>query len=133
MDEWSIHELGYPVVELSDSILSTYELVIRYLVGQLVVQGRLPQSQTEEVVSHVLTREQQGTTVLPNGRVAVPHSKANVPEVLGIVGRSAASIRWDGAPESAVVNHVCLLLLAVNRPKASFRTLEHVTKTWSKI
>ncbi|MGF1581614.1 MAG: PTS sugar transporter subunit IIA [Gemmataceae bacterium] len=118
---------------MSDSVVASQELVIRYLVGELAAQEKLSALQTKEPIRRILARERLGSTILPNGRVVNPHTKASVPKVLEIMGSSAIPITWEGAPAFAAITHVCLLLLPDGQPTASLRAMEHVTKLMSNI
>ncbi len=129
MTEQPSDRLGYPVVTVPESVASSPESVIRYLVRQLVEQGRISPEQAARSACRVIAREHQGSTALANG-VAVPHSKTDVPGPVGIIGRSVVAIPWE-SPGGVPVREVCVLLLPVNDPRVSMRALREAVDVLS--
>lgn len=123
MDEQRGEILGYPVIDLPDSVASSPEAVIRFMVGELVRQGRVTPEHAERAICQVVNRERQGSTALGNG-TAMPHSKSEVGGVIGIVGRSPTPLLWQG-PDDAPVHEVCLLLTPVDQPREAMQALKH--------
>jgi PTS system fructose-specific IIA component/PTS system nitrogen regulatory IIA component len=120
--------LGFPVVDLPPSAVSSPEAAVRFLVGQLVQSGRLQPEKADRVVCQVLHRESLSSTGLGRG-FALPHSKSEVvAEVLGIVGRSTAPVVWPGAMDTEPVRVVCLLVTPAFEPEASLRALQAVVR-----
>ena len=122
-------QLGYPAIEMPAHAMTSSDSVIRYLIGQLAEQGRIPPESAALAVCQVVTRERQGSTVLPTG-IAVPHSKMEIPEPVGIIGRSSVPIPWESRHEVDVYE-VCLLLLPVYDPKEYMRALKQATEILS--
>jgi mannitol/fructose-specific phosphotransferase system IIA component (Ntr-type) len=123
--------LGYPLVELPAEAAASSDSAIRYLIGQLVEWGHVPASHASRAACEVVTRERQGSTTLATG-VAVPHSKSDVPEPVGIIGRSSVQIPWESS--SAVpVHEVCLLLLPVTKPQEYIRALKEAVAVLSEM
>lgn len=122
--------LGYAVIDLPAEAVASSDAVIRYLIGRLADEGRLPVDQTSRAICQVVTRERQGSTVLATG-IAVPHSKSEVAKPVGIIGRSSVPILWE--PSNDVpVHEVCLLLLPVSDPRESLRALKEATDILSQ-
>ncbi len=122
------HRFGFPVVDLPASAASGPEAAVQFLVGELVKSGRLPPEHAARVSSQVLRRELLGSTGIGRG-VAVPHSRSDVvPEVLGVVGRSAVPVNWPGALDGGPVHLVCLLVTPEGDRGASFRALEALSR-----
>src|SRR5437870_269940 len=93
--------LGYPIVELPESVAFSAESVIRFLIDKLVKQGLINPEHASRAACQVVTREPQGSTALATG-IAVPHSKSEVLRPVGIVGRSRAAIPWQSPEDVAV-------------------------------
>jgi mannitol/fructose-specific phosphotransferase system IIA component (Ntr-type) len=123
MAEHTSDELGYPLIEVPESVVSSPDSVIRFLICELVRQGRVAPEHAERAICQVVRRERQGSTALGSG-VAMPHSKSEVAGVIGIVGRSRIPLPWQG-PDGAPVHGVCLLLTPVNQPREAMQALKH--------
>jgi mannitol/fructose-specific phosphotransferase system IIA component (Ntr-type) len=117
--------LGYPVIELPAEAISSFDSVIHFLIERLAEEGRIPKQHVSRAACQVVTRESQGSTVLATG-IAVPHSKSEVPEAIGIIGQSPVPIPW-GSNYDVPVHEVCLLLLPVNDPSEHMRALKEAT------
>ena len=117
-------DLGFPVVDLPTSAVSSPEAAVRFLVGQLVQSGRLAPERAETVTRQVLRRESHGSTGIGRG-IAVPHARSDaVAEVLGVVGRAEPPVAWPGAADAAPVRVVCLLVTPASDPRECLRALE---------
>lgn len=123
MAEHMSDDLGHRVIDVPESVASSPDTVIRFLVGELVRQGRVTAEHAERAICQVVNREHQGSTALGNG-VAMPHSKSEVGCVIGIVGRSRFTLPWQG-PDGAPVHEVCLLLTPVDQPQRALQALKH--------
>lgn len=53
----------------------------------------------------------------------MPHSKSEVPGVIGIVGRSRTPLPWQGQ-DGVPVREVCLLLTSVDQPREAMQALK---------
>jgi len=122
MAEHASDDLGYPVTDVPESVASSPDSVIRFLVGELVRHGRVHPEHAERTIRQVVNRERQGSTLLGNG-AAMPHSKSEVPSVIGIVGRSRTPLPWHG-PDGVPVREVRLLLTPVDQPREAMRALK---------
>jgi mannitol/fructose-specific phosphotransferase system IIA component (Ntr-type) len=119
---------GYPVIDLPQSACSSPEAAVKFLVGQLVESGRLRPENANRVACQVLYRESLGSTAIGRG-FALPHAKSDVVgEVLGIVGRSTAPVKWPGGLDAETVRVVCLLVTPTSEPGTSLRALEVVSR-----
>ena len=123
MAEHASDGLGYPVTDVPQSAASSPDSVIRFLVGELVRQGRVNPEHAERAICQVVNRERQGSTALGNG-AAMPHSTSEVEGVIGIVGRSRTPLPWLG-PDGAPVREVCLLLTPVDQPREAMQALKN--------
>ena len=119
---------GFPIVDLPLSAVLSPDATVKFLVGQLVLSGRLRPENAERVICQVLHRESLGSTGVGGG-FALPHSKSDVVgEVLGIIGKSAVPVAWPGTVDEQPVQMVCLLVTPVMEPRASMRALEAVAR-----
>jgi PTS system nitrogen regulatory IIA component len=119
---------GYPVVDLPPSAASSPEAAIKFLVDELVRDGRLKRKCADDVKCRVLYRESLGSTGIGRG-VALPHYKCdNIDEVLGIVGRSAVPVPWPGAVDEEPVRVVCMIVTPSSQPGASMQALESAVR-----
>jgi mannitol/fructose-specific phosphotransferase system IIA component (Ntr-type) len=125
MADRTTDRLGYPAIELPAEAATSSDSVIRYLIGRLAEEGRIPAGHAPRAACQVETRERQGSTVLATG-IAVPHSKSEVPRPVGIIGRSPSPIPWESGYD-VPVHEVCLLLLPVNDPQEHVRALKEAT------
>jgi mannitol/fructose-specific phosphotransferase system IIA component (Ntr-type) len=129
MEKHGSDRLGYPVIDLPESIGFSPEQVIRYMVEQLVGQGRISPKHANRAACQIITRESQGATAIGGG-AALPHSKSEVPGVVGLIGRSRVPLPWQ--PQDGVtVREVCLLLLPVDQPSSSLQALQEAVAALS--
>jgi mannitol/fructose-specific phosphotransferase system IIA component (Ntr-type) len=119
--DYASERLGYPVIEVPESAAVSPESVIRFMIGQLVMQGHVSREHADRAIRQVVTRESQGSTALGNG-VAMPHSKSEVVEVIGLIGRSQIPLPWQG-PDGVPVHEVCLMLTPVDQPQEALEAL----------
>ena len=122
MVEDASEKLGYPIIELPESVASSPESVIRFMIRQLVKQGQISQEHADRAICQIVTREGEGSTALGNG-MAMPHSKSEVAEVVGLFGRSRIPLPWQG-PDGVPVCEVCLLLTPVHEPQEAMHALK---------
>lgn len=120
--------MSTPNVDIPLSAAVSPEATVKFLVGQLVLSGRLQPEKADRVVCQLLHRESLGSTAIGNG-YSLPHSKSDVVgEVLGIVGHSAVPIPWPGSVDDQPVQLVYLLITPASEPRASMRALEAVAR-----
>jgi nitrogen PTS system EIIA component len=106
---------------------SNPELVIRFLIGELVRSREIAAERGEEIVELALKREELGSTAIGRG-VAVPHASTSWEcEPVAIAGRLASPFDWgavDGEPVRLVLLHVG----PASAPGAQLRQLERFAK-----
>jgi PTS system fructose-specific IIA component/PTS system nitrogen regulatory IIA component len=101
--------------------------LIREMIQALVDAGALAASTAESVVSHVLKREELGSTGIGRG-VAVPHTKhQSVERLVGTVAVSAAGVDFDSL-DGEKVQLFFLLISPPDRPGDHLRALENVSR-----
>ena len=104
------------------------EAVIREMVGSLNATGHLREADTEDIVKHVLKREQLGTTGIGRN-IAIPHSRHQSVDRL----IATLAVAKDGLPfESLDGEPVYVFVLLVSpsdRPGDHLRALEAVVRT----
>jgi mannitol/fructose-specific phosphotransferase system IIA component (Ntr-type) len=110
--------------------MASPEAVIRFLIGRLVELGQVSPEHAARAACQVVARERQSPTAIGAG-AALPHSKSEVPGVVGIVGRSPVPLPWSGA-DGVPVREACLLLTPVDQPRASMRALQHAVAVLSR-
>jgi PTS system fructose-specific IIA component/PTS system nitrogen regulatory IIA component len=116
------------VVEIPAASSHSPEGAIHFLIGQLIVQGRVRHEDAQRVEYQILRREALGSTAIGRG-LALPHSKSDVVQrPAWIVGRCREGMRWPGALDDAVVRRVCLLVTPASRPGESLRALGAAAK-----
>jgi len=123
--------LGYPVIDLPKSVVSTTESVIRFMIGQLAEQGRISREHATRAICQVVTRESQGATAVGRG-VAMPHSKSEVEGVIGLVGRSTLPLPWH-APDGVSVREVWLLLTPAGQPRQCLQAFQDAAAVLSHL
>lgn len=120
--------MSTPNADIPLSAAVSPEAAVKFLVGQLVLSGRLQAEKADRVVCQLLNRESLGSTAIGNG-FSLPHSKSDVVgEVLGIVGHSALPIPWPGSLDDKPVQLIFLLITPASDPRASLRALEAVVQ-----
>lgn len=119
-------ELNFPIVELPP--LASSQAVVEFLVQRLVNLGKVPSAQASRVVCQVMHRESLGSTAIGKG-VALPHSKSDaITDTVGIIGRSADGVSWQGALDTEPVRVVCLFVYSTDHPKEALRKLEAIVR-----
>lgn len=107
---------------------TTKEDVIREMVQSLHAAGQLPNADVEDVVRHVLRREQLGSTGIGRN-IAIPHSRhPSVSQLVGTLALSQPGVPFDSIDGEAV--HILVLLISPqDRPGDHLRALENVVQT----
>jgi mannitol/fructose-specific phosphotransferase system IIA component (Ntr-type) len=106
----------------------TWELVIRFLLGELVRVGKLTPETTEPIFDELMRREGLGSTAVGRG-VAIPHVKSElVTQVAGIVGKCTEPVDWPSASGNNAVRTVCLLIAPKDIRGDWLKLLESVSK-----
>jgi mannitol/fructose-specific phosphotransferase system IIA component (Ntr-type) len=126
MTEHTGDRLGYPVIDLPESVAVSTESVIRYMIGHLVEQGRISREHAARAACQVVTRENQGSSALGRG-AAMPHSKSEVAGVVGLIGRSQRPLPWQ-ASDGVAVHEVRLLLTPVDKPREAMQALKNAAE-----
>ena len=120
--------LGYPVVDLPTSVLSSPTTAVTHLVDHLVQSGRIRPENAPSVASQVTRREALGSTAIGKG-VALPHSKSDfVDQILVVVGRCEQPMNWPGSLDNAPVHMIVLLVTPASQPGPAMRALENLAR-----
>jgi PTS system nitrogen regulatory IIA component len=99
--------------------------IIRELVDALVYTGRIKTEVSDEIVTQLIDRENQGSTGIGKG-IAVPHIKhASVNEIIGTIGLSKKGIDFSSL-DNAPVYSVLLLVSPPNNPDRHLEAMESV-------
>ena len=121
-DEFDLLRIDVP----EDAVLP--DTIVKFLAGELVRLGRLPQEHADPVVCAVLRREAIGSTGVGRG-LAFPHAASDLIDVaLGIVGRLPEPVAWQGAIDNQPVHTVCLLITPKSDTYATFKAMEAVAR-----
>jgi mannitol/fructose-specific phosphotransferase system IIA component (Ntr-type) len=99
--------------------------IIRELVDALVYTGRIKTDVSDEIVTQLIDRENQGSTGIGKG-IAVPHIKhASASEIVGTIGLSKKGIDFSSL-DHAPVYSVLLLVSPPNNPDRHLEAMESV-------
>ena len=99
--------------------------IIRELVDALVYTGRIKTDVSDEIVTQLIDRENQGSTGIGKG-IAVPHIKhASASEIIGTIGLSKKGIDFSSL-DNAPVYSVLLLVSPPNNPDRHLEAMESV-------
>ena len=119
-------EFDLPMIDVPEDAVSP-DTIVKFLVNELVRQGRLLQQHAISVVGEVLRRESLGSTGIGRG-IAIPHVATDLIDVaIGVVGRSQKPVNWN-ALDSQPVHTVCLLITPKSNSLAALRALEPVVR-----
>ena len=118
---------GLIPVELPHATATSPEVVVRYLVQQLVQYRRLDPIHADDIVNKIMAREALGSTAIGHG-VAVPHDGKSdkVGEVVAIVGYSPTPIPWPGVEDGMPVDTVCLIVSPAALAGENLRMLSNI-------
>jgi mannitol/fructose-specific phosphotransferase system IIA component (Ntr-type) len=99
--------------------------IIRELVDALVYTGRIKADKSDEIVTQLIDRENQGSTGIGKG-IAVPHIKhASASAIIGTIGLSKKGIDFSSL-DNAPVYSVLLLVSPPNNPDRHLEAMESV-------
>jgi mannitol/fructose-specific phosphotransferase system IIA component (Ntr-type) len=120
--------IDFPTIELPASA-NDCESIVRFLLAELVRNGKLQSAQLEILVQDFLHRESLGSTAVGRG-VAIPHIKSKVAKrTVGIIGRSKQPVAWDGTLKGSAVNAVCLVVISDAEQTDWLQVIESVAQS----
>jgi len=110
-----------------DISASSKEEAIREVVTGLIAAGKVPNGNTDALVSALMAREQLGSTGIGQG-LAVPHAKhEDVEDLVAAFGRSKKGIEFDSL-DGEPVYLVFLLLSNKDASGLHLEALAYITK-----
>lgn len=103
------------------------EGVIREMVQSLLDAGGIPKDEYEDIVKHIIKREELGSTGIGRG-IAVPHTKhPSIEKLVGTIAVSHDGIDFDSL-DCEKVNLFFLIISPLERPGEHLKALEHITR-----
>lgn len=112
---------------ISDLAATTKQEAIREIIESLVRTGHIKAEEKDSIVSHIMKREELGSTGIGNG-VAVPHTKHNsVERMIGTVAVSKKGLEFTSIDREPVTI-VFLLVSPPDRPGDHLRALENISR-----
>lgn len=119
--------LGFPFVTVPADCANA-EAVLRYLVGWLVQQGRIPAAHTGDLTHALVAARTRARSVLLPQDIAVPHARHALVRVpAGLTAPCATPAPWPDAGDPPV-RVVCLVLVPEDRPGDYLRLLDRVVQ-----
>ena len=119
----NLNNFMVPEAILPEVQSETRDEVIRELVELLAGSGHVPKNRTDEIVTKLIERENQGSTGIGKG-IAVPHIKhSSVKEIVGTIGCSKKGIDFSSLDQAPVYS-ILLLLSPPNDPDRHLEAME---------
>ena len=105
--------------------------VIAELVGALDKAGKLGKAKSGEIISAVISRENEASTGIGKG-VAVPHVKHSaIEDVVAVIGSSSKGIEFSSLDKQPV-HSVILLLSPEGNPDKHLQAMENIFRNLQK-
>jgi mannitol/fructose-specific phosphotransferase system IIA component (Ntr-type) len=105
--------------------------VIAELVGALKKAGKLGKAKSKEIISDVISRENEASTGIGKG-VAVPHVKHSaIKDVVAVIGGSSEGIDFSSLDKEPV-HSVILLLSPEGNPDKHLQAMENIFRNLQK-